>query len=76
MAHKDQGWQHYVNRLEVLSLAGEVLATRELAHPHVKQQLFTRSLANILITQEIKMVILRVHGSVHGYGGLEVTLRL
>ena len=74
--HDDQGWQHYANRWEILSLSGEVLATRELAHPHVNEQPFTRSLNNVLISKAIKTVIVRAHDSVHGFGGKEITVSL
>lgn len=36
--HEDTGWEHYADLWEVLTPDGEVLATRELAHPHVKEQ--------------------------------------
>lgn len=42
--HKDKDWKHYANRWEILSLDGKLLAVRELAHPHVDEQPFTRSL--------------------------------
>ena len=74
--HDDQGWDHYVNRWEVLSLDGEVLATRKLAHPHVKEQPFTRSLSKRPIDEAIKTVVIRAHDSVHGYGGKELTVTL
>ena len=73
--HKDTGWSHYADRWEILSLDGEILATRVLAHPHVDEQPFTRS-----ITAEIppkhKSVIVRAHDSEHGYGGKELTVIL
>ena len=74
--HKDKGWQHYVNRWEVLSMDGDVLAVRQLAHPHVKEQPFTRTLFKAAIPEEHKSVIVRAHDSVHGYGGKEVTVIL
>ena len=73
--HNDKGWQHYVNRWEILSLDGEVLATRVLAHPHVKEQPFSRSL-KASIPEEHKVVIVRAHDSVHGYGGEEIKVIL
>lgn len=73
--HKDRGWNHYVNRWEVLSLDGELLATRVLAHPHVDEQPFSRSLT-VEIAPEYKSVIVRAHDSEHGYGGKEVTVVL
>lgn len=69
--HADEGWEHYANRWEVLSPAGEILATRVLAHPHVNEQPFTRSLTNVSIPGELAEVIVRAHDLVHGYGGTE-----
>lgn len=71
--HRDKGWNHYVDRWEVLSLEREVLATRVLAHPHVDEQPFTRSLT-VDIAPEHKSVIVRAHDSEHGYGGEEITV--
>ena len=69
--HNDKGWKHYVNRWEILSLGGEVLASRTLAHPHVDEQPFTRRLKAV-IAPEYKSVIVRAHDSVDGYGGKEI----
>jgi len=73
--HKDKGWNHYADRWEILSLDGQVLATRVLAHPHVDEQPFTRSMT-VEIPLEHKSVIVRAHDSEHGYGGKEVTVVL
>lgn len=69
--HADEGWEHYANRWEVLSPAGEILATRVLAHPHDDEQPFTRSLTNVSIPDDLSEVIVRAHDLVHGYGGME-----
>lgn len=66
--HDDQGWDHYVDKFEVVAPDGKVLGTRVLAHPHVNEQPFTRSLHRVRIQADIKKVFLRVHDSVHGYG--------
>ena len=70
--HDDEGWDHYADRWEVLTLDETVLGTRVLAHPHQKEQPFTRSLRNVRIPDDAKSVIIRAHDSVHGFGGLEV----
>jgi hypothetical protein len=69
--HADEGWDHYANRWEVLNLDGTVLATRELAHPHVSEQPFTRSLSGVKSPAGIKEVSLRANDKVHGVGGVE-----
>lgn len=74
--HADEGWDHYADRWEVLAPDGTVLGVRELAHPHVDEQPFTRSLGGVEIPPEIDSVRLRARDSVHGYGGAELPLRL
>ncbi len=74
--HADTGWTHYADAWEVLTPDGELLATRVLAHPHVDEQPFTRSLPRVPVPAEITSVILRAHDSVHGYGGREFRLKL
>lgn len=74
--HADEGWDHYADAWEVLSLDGTVLATRTLYHPHVSEQPFTRSLSGVAVPEGTKEVILRAHDKVHGYGGREFRLKL
>jgi hypothetical protein len=74
--HDDEGWKHYANRWEILSPDGELLATRELAHPHVNEQPFTRSLDNVRIPADLSEVIVRAHDSVHQRGGKELTVQM
>ncbi len=68
VSHADEGWEHYADRFEVLSVDGEVLGTRVLHHPHVEEQPFTRSLSGVRIGSELSEVRVRAHDSVHGYG--------
>ncbi len=70
--HADEGWGHYADRFEILAPDGTVLGTRVLLHPHVDEQPFTRSLADVTIPAGIESVRIRAHDSVHGYGGAEV----
>ena len=44
IAHPDTGWDHYADGWEVLDEDGTRLGLRVLAHPHVNEQPFTRSL--------------------------------
>jgi len=74
--HADEGWEHFANRWEVLSPDGEILATRVLAHPHVNEQPFTRSMANIEIPGDLHEVVVRAHDLVHEYGGKEVVVKM
>ncbi len=74
--HKDTGWEHYVNRWEILDSQGKILATRVLMHPHVKNQPFTRSLSKVKIPVNVYEVIVRAYDKVHGYGGAEKKVKL
>ena len=74
--HDDEGWDHYANRWEVLSPDGEILATRELAHPHDNEQPFTRSLANVRIPGDLSEVVVRAHDLKHEFGGKEFVVKL
>lgn len=69
VVHNDEGWDHYANKWDVVAPDGSVLATRVLHHPHEKEQPFTRSLGGVKIPASINRVSIRVHDSVHGYGG-------
>ena len=44
VASPDTGWDKYADEWRIESEAGEVLGVRELTHPHVDEQPFTRSL--------------------------------
>lgn len=66
--HEDTGWDHYADRWDVLTAEGELLGSRELAHPHVNEQPFTRSLT-LTLPEGTATVILQAHDSVHGLGG-------
>jgi len=72
--HADEGWDHYADRWEVLGPEGAALGVRELAHPHVNEQPFTRSLSGVEIPANVAEVSVRARDSVHGYGGAEMTV--
>jgi len=72
--HADEGWDHYADRWEVLGPDGAALGVRELAHPHVNEQPFTRSLSGVEIPVGVSEVTVRARDSVHGYGGREMTV--
>ena len=74
--HADEGWKHYANSFQVLTLDGKVLGTRVLVHPHVNEQPFTRSLGGVNIPENTKQVRVRAGDLVHGYGGKEIILTL
>jgi hypothetical protein len=74
--HADEGWEHYADRFEVTTPAGEILAVRTLYHPHVDEQPFTRSLSGVVVPEGLERVVVRARDSVHGYGGETVTVAL
>ena len=65
LEHADTGWDHYANRWDVLDEQGELLGSRVLAHPHVNEQPFTRSL-RVEIPANVKMITIVAADSVHG----------
>lgn len=76
LRHADEGWKHYADRWEILTPDNEVIATRVLHHPHVKEQPFTRGLSGVVIPSGITQVIIRGHDSVHGYKGRTYALKI
>ncbi|MBT3787247.1 MAG: hypothetical protein HN725_04450 [Alphaproteobacteria bacterium] len=76
LRHKDIGWKHYANAWEVLTPDGKILDTRILAHPHVNEQPFTRSLSGVKIPMDIKAVTIRARDLVHEYGGKTMIVKL
>ncbi len=76
VSHNDEGWNHYVNKWDVVGSDSTVLGTRTLYHPHVDEQPFTRSLSGAEIPKGIRRVTVRAHDSVHEYGGKTITILL
>lgn len=76
VAHDDTGWDHYANVWQVIGPDGAVLGERELLHPHVEEQPFTRSLTGVKIPADVHTVTIRAGDLVHGFGGVEVVLDL
>lgn len=66
--HADTGWDHYADAWEVLGPDGGRLGIRELLHPHVDEQPFTRSLTGVAIPEGVASVEIRARDSVHGWG--------
>lgn len=74
--HGDTGWDHYADLWEVYTPEGELLGKRVLAHPHVNEQPFTRSLSGVQIPNGVTTVIIRARDSVHGVSPQEFRLEL
>lgn len=67
----DTGWEKYADAWEVRDEDGTVLGARELLHPHVDEQPFTRSLSGVEIPDGVDRVILAARDSVEGFCGDE-----
>jgi hypothetical protein len=70
----DTGWDRYADAWEVRTLTGEVLDTRVLAHPHVGEQPFTRSLTGVDIPEAVTTVEIAARDSVVGFCGTTATV--
>lgn len=66
--HADEGWDHYADGWGIYLDDGTELGYRVLAHPHVNEPPFTRSLGGISIPQGTTFVIIRPNDKVHGQG--------
>lgn len=70
----DTGWEKYADAWEVRSPDGTVLGTRILAHPHVDEQPFTRSLSGVDIPAGVMDVEIAARDSVVGFCGETVSV--
>lgn len=64
----DTGWKKYANAFRV-KVGEKVLGKRALAHPHVNEQPFTRSLHGVEIPSGVGRVTVEAQDSVAGWGG-------
>ena len=76
LSHPDTGWDHYADGWEVLAPDGSQLGLRVLAHPHVNEQPFTRSLSGVTIPEGVAEVIIRARDNVDGWGDQRFVYRL
>ena len=74
LEHGDEGWNHFANQWDVLTLDDELLGSRVLHHPHVDEQPFTRSLSGVIIPAGVSQVKVRARDSMHGYSEQEFVL--
>jgi len=76
LQHADEGWEHYADQWDVVTLDGKLIKSRVLIHPHVDEQPFTRSLSGVKIPQGMKAVKIRARDSIHGYARQEYIVEL
>lgn len=72
----DTGWDKYADAWRIVGPGGAVLGTRELTHPHVEEQPFTRSLAAVAVPESVETVTVRARDSVLGFCGREATAEI
>lgn len=68
LSHGDTGWDHYADAWRVLDPQGNELGLRNLAHPHVNEQPFTRSLSGVQIPEGVTEVNIQARDNVSGWG--------
>ncbi|MEM1386303.1 MAG: hypothetical protein AAF748_00645 [Pseudomonadota bacterium] len=76
LSHPDTGWDDYADGWEVLATDGTRLGFRELLHPHVNEQPFTRSLSGVTIPEGTTTVLIRARTNVDGWGEATYELTL
>ncbi|MCX7558430.1 hypothetical protein OS190_02550 [Sulfitobacter sp. F26204] len=67
LRHNDTGWDDYVDAWRIVDMQGNVLGLRNLAHPHVTEQPFTRSLSGVKLPAELSEVGIQAHDTVNGW---------
>lgn len=77
ISHPDTGWDHYADGWRVLDMNGAELGMRVLAHPHVNEQPFTRSLSGVRIPEGTTQVQIQARDKPGGWNSqtVNVTLR-
>jgi hypothetical protein len=68
LSHGDTGWDDHADGWRVVGADGTVFGTRDLLHPHVDEQPFTRSLADVAIPAGIARVFIEARTTVEGWG--------
>lgn len=69
LRHPDTGWEHYADGWDVATIEGAQLGHRELSHPHVNEQPFTRTLGELVIPAGTTQLLIRAHCLVDGWNG-------
>lgn len=76
LSHPDSGWDHYADGWRVLDMDGNELGLRVLAHPHVNEQPFTRSLGGLSLPQGTAQVQVQARCQVDGWNTQLTTVTL
>jgi hypothetical protein len=76
LTHTDTGWDHYADAWRIETPDGTVLGERALAHPHVDEQPFTRSISGVALPDGLTEVVIRPRCITDGWSDATFTLRL
>lgn len=76
VSSNETGWDKYADEWQVRTVSGTVLGTRVLAHPHVTEQPFTRSLSGVQVPETVATIVLHARDSVLGYCGDSYSLTI
>ncbi|THH36193.1 hypothetical protein E4Z66_14175 [Aliishimia ponticola] len=76
LSHPDTGRDHYADGWRVLDMQGNELGYRELFHPHVNEQPFTRSLSGITIPDGTAQVLIEARDNKDGWSGQKIPFTL
>lgn len=67
LSHGDTGWDDYADGWRVVAPDDTVLGYRELLHPHVTEQPFTRSLSGVEIPEGLDTVFVEARTKPDGW---------
>ena len=67
LGHAETGWDDYADGWRVEAPDGTVLGTRVLAHPHVNEQPFTRSLGGVALPADLTGIRIRTRTTTTGW---------
>lgn len=76
ISHADTGWDHYADGWRILDPQGNEIGMRQLAHPHVEEQPFTRSLSGVQIPEGVTAVDIQARDNITGWGPALVRVNL
>jgi len=76
LAHGDTGWDDYADGWRVVAGDGTELGFRELLHPHVSEQPFTRSLSGVTIPGGTAEVFIEARTNTDGWGKARLPVAL
>ena len=66
----------FFNPTEANNVHGRILGERQLAHPHLNEQPFTRGLANIKIPENNTVLYIEAHDKLHGWSAQSLKIDL